>query len=217
MDSIAEGIKSLAGNITSGLGDKFREYLSAGVSDILIGLSGIPVNVIEGMNEVISLIMENSDNFLVGKIGDLWESANDILLSGFHEMLQEIFVPDEDYISEKVNSIRTRFAFADSIMTTAESISSAVKNSGSSGPPKLTINLGLAESKYDYGGSALALDMSWYARYKPSVDVVLSSIIWVLFVWRVFVHLPNIISGFGGDVVSYAEYVRSDDKRGRKK
>ena len=45
--------------------------------------------------------------------------------------------------------------------------------------------------------------MRWYARYKPTGDVLLSSLIWVFFAWRCFVHAPNIISGIAGDVEAF--------------
>lgn len=44
--------------------------------------------------------------------------------------------------------------------------------------------------------------MSWYARYKPSVDIILSGILWIVFVWNTFKTLPSIINGVGGQVVS---------------
>lgn len=66
-------------------------------------------------------------------------------------------------------------------------------------PPKVYINFKLAESKYDYGGQAYCLDMSWYQRYKPTVDSWLSAWLWITFAWRVYVKLPNIINGVSGD------------------
>lgn len=66
-------------------------------------------------------------------------------------------------------------------------------------PPKVYINFKLAESKYDYGGQTYCLDMSWYQRYKPVVDTFLSAWIWLCFMWRLFIKLPNIINGVAGD------------------
>lgn len=80
-------------------------------------------------------------------------------------------------------------------------------------PPKIEIHLDAAESQYDYGEVAYALDMTWYEKYKPTVDVLLSSMIWVFFVWRVFVHLPNIITGVSGDLIG-AERMTDDIDRG---
>lgn len=67
-----------------------------------------------------------------------------------------------------------------------------------SGTPQLTTNI---ESKY-YTGELTILNLSWYAKFKPYGDVVLTGFIYLLFLWRIFIHLPNIISGTGGGIES---------------
>lgn len=118
------------------------------------------------------------------------------LKNGIKSILIEIFVPSEDYISEKVNHIKEKFVFAESVINTADAFEDMFSTS-SSEPPTLEINLGNAESKYNYGGKTIALDMTWYARYKPSVDAIVGSIMWVVFGWKLFIGLPNIIGGVG--------------------
>lgn len=63
--------------------------------------------------------------------------------------------------------------------------------------PKITINLDNVESKYNYGDTALVLDMSWYGRYKPFVDTIIIAFSYLGFIWLVFKRLPDIISGAG--------------------
>lgn len=104
-----------------------------------------------------------------------------------------------------MDSIKERFVFAESIIETVESITGAV-SVASDEPPVIEINLGKAEGKYDYGGSAVALDMSWFARYKPMTDAVISAILWAFFIWRVYVLLPGIINGVSGTVGGYGTY-----------
>lgn len=108
--------------------------------------------------------------------------------------LKDLFVPSEDFLTDKVNALRQRFSFADSIIATATSIGAAL-SAFETEPPIVYINLADAESQYNWGGLAVALDLSWYARYKPTVDLFLSAVMLLFFVWRVFVHLPGIISG----------------------
>ena len=78
-------------------------------------------------------------------------------------------------------------------------------------PPKVHIDLGYAESKYDYGGETYCLDMSWYARYKPTCDTFLSGFMWLVFIWRLFTSLPNIINGVGS---AYEPYNTLNDSSG---
>ena len=113
--------------------------------------------------------------------------------------IKDIFVPSEDFLSDKVDSIRSRFVLADSISDTAGVIIDFFNTVAQGEPPKIEIHLNTAEGGIYFGDVAYALDMTWYERYKPSVDLVLSSMMWVFFVWRVFTRLPNIINGVGSD------------------
>lgn len=116
--------------------------------------------------------------------------------------IKNIFVPDKDFLSDKVQSIRDKFGIVDSVTGTVDILEDFFVDVASGVPPKIEIDLSKADSQYDYGASAYALDMEWYAKYKPTVDVVLSAIIWVLFAWRIFVRMPSIISGFSSNVDS---------------
>lgn len=120
-------------------------------------------------------------------------------------MLTEIFVPQDDYLSDKVASIKSRFGIVDSVIGTIDVIKDFLDTVALGAPPKVEVHLENAEGSVNYGDTAYALDMSWYDRYKPIVDVLLSSMIWVFFVWRVFVRLPNIINGVGSGVDDIAK------------
>lgn len=126
----------------------------------------------------------------------MFKSVADYIIEG----IRNIFVPDNDFLTEKVEAIRSEFGIIDSVSGTVSIFKEFFTNVSTGRPPKIEIDLSLAESKYNYGSSAFALNMEWYAKYKPAVDVVLSSIIWVLFAWRVFVRVPAIIGGFSSDV-----------------
>ena len=116
------------------------------------------------------------------------------LLDGIRDM----FVPSEDFITDKVNALRVKFAFADSIIETGQAIGTAL-SVGDSGPPVIYMHLQDAESDINWGGTVPALDMRWYERYKSTVDSLLSAMLWIFFAWRVFRKLPGIISGMEGD------------------
>lgn len=111
--------------------------------------------------------------------------------------IKALFLPADDFLDEKVTELRSRFAFADSIIESAAGIMNAVSASAAAGeqaPPKIVMDL-------DIRGTTKAvtvIDLSWYAPYKHYGDMVLSGMIWVFFIWRVFVHLPGIIAGASG-------------------
>jgi len=97
-----------------------------------------------------------------------------------------------------VETIRAEFAFVDSVMTMGDSIIGVFDAVGGGTVPYIEIDISSAGEKYYYGDSVVVLDMTWYADYKPYVDAVLSAMMWLFFFWRLFIHLPGIISGMPG-------------------
>lgn len=63
--------------------------------------------------------------------------------------------------------------------------------------PVIRINLSKAEGKYNYGQNAYVLDMTWYERYKPTIDNIIVAFAYLTFIFMVFKRLPDIISGAG--------------------
>ena len=100
----------------------------------------------------------------------------------------------DDYLSQKVNSLRTRFIFADSILGTVDYLSQKLANLGQE-PPVVYVDLGAADGSYDFGDKVVFMDLSWYEKYKPTGDAIISTFLWWFFVWRLFVTLPGIING----------------------
>lgn len=108
-------------------------------------------------------------------------------------------------MSDKVESIKSRFGIIDSISGTMDVFKDFFDTVAMGKPPKIEIHLENAEGGINYGGTAYALDMTWYERYKPTVDILLSSMMWVFFAWRVFTRLPNIINGVGSGAEGIAK------------
>lgn len=125
-----------------------------------------------------------SDDFIGKKIVEL-----------FGDLLKALFVPSEDSINNLVNSVKSHFGFVDTIKDTAKTIEDMFSNTENL--PKVTLTL--PENKW-YNGQITVIDLSWYAPYKQYGDVVISAFIYVLFLWRIFINLPGIISGAGGGI-----------------
>ena len=122
------------------------------------------------------------------------------------EGVKSIFVPSEDFLTAKVESLRAEFAFADSVISAGELVGSTLQSLETE-PPVIYIDLSSARGsfapggKYPLGGKEVFIDMSWYAEYKPVGDALLSALLWIAFIWRMFIKLPGIISGMPGDFV----------------
>lgn len=149
---------------------------------------------------------DNEGNSWLPSIGDWFSSLGNRILQGLEvlgqtitdgiaNVLKFLFIPSDDYFDNKINPIKDKFAFVNDIIDTIDIISDFFNSTDFDEAPSIRINLGSANSKYNYGGSTSAIDLSWYADYKPSVDLIMSSILWVFFIWQVFIKLPGIISG----------------------
>lgn len=173
---------------------------SGGDSDDGSDNESLPTSILEWIRYIYETIRS-----LPSKIGEA-------ISSGF----AALFVPDAEYISVKYNELRSRFGFVDSISASADALTDAFQGfQDPDEPPIIYMDFSAADSKYDYGGKAVALDLSWYSQYKPTVDVILSSVLWTFFVWRMFTHLPSIISGSSISVDKTADVYNRFDKPGQ--
>lgn len=143
----------------------------------------------------------------LSELGTLIESIPGIITDKMAEIgaqtkaaIEALVVPDEDYLTDKVNALCEEFGFADSIVKTAKELKVGLAGVTTE-PPVIYINLGATRGSYDIGGIVPFLDLRWYAEYKPTVDSLISAFLWICFVWRMLVKLPGIISGMPGDFV----------------
>ena len=81
--------------------------------------------------------------------------------------------------------------------------------------PVFYMDFSLADSDIDYGGKVAAIDFSWYAKYKYTVDRLIVSFCWALFAWRAFKSLPSLIGGGDGVVSDVDPYTAKDNRFGR--
>ena len=136
--------------------------------------------------------------------GTFLDTLGDIILAPFKwiwEQLQSLFIPSEGFVEAKIDSLTAKYGFADSIARTALHFKHFFLGLNSK-PPIIYIDLGATEGSYNIGGKTAFIDLTWYARYKPTVDNILSAFLWLWFAWRIILSLPGIIqgtSGFWGD------------------
>lgn len=137
----------------------------------------------------------------------------DNILFGIADLFSSLFVPRKSFLDKKINSLTSRFSFWQSMTATVNSFVTFLKNTDFTEPPVLMLDLSAANSTINYGLSACALDFTWYEPYKEDVDIILSAVLWLTFIWNSFRNLPNIINGTGG---SFASAVVNADKSDRK-
>lgn len=172
---------------------------TAPVSDFLSWLYDLLIRALQWLVEALGLraLAEWLVEVLLGGITGILDNVVELILAG----IKAIFVPSTDYLTAKVEALRARFGFMDSVLATGEAIIAALNLSGT--PPVIYAHFENAEGAFNWGGTVAVLDMTWYSRYKAAGDAFLSGVIWIFFLWRVFIKLPSIISGVGGTVRTF--------------
>ena len=175
IDSIGDWFSQVRSDIQA-LPGKFQQWFN----DIIDGIKTIPDKFEQWLTDIIDGIKTLPDKILEG--------------------LQKLFFPSNDYLSGKVDDLTGNFAFADSIVKTAQALRVGLAGITTEAPV-IYIDLGAARGFHNIGGTVPFLDLRWYAEYKPTVDTVISAFLWICFVWRMLIKLPGIISGMPGDFV----------------
>lgn len=172
---------------------------TAPVSDFLSWLYDLLIRALQWLVDALGLraLAEWLVEVLLGGITGILDNVVELILAG----IKAIFVPSTDYLTAKVEALRARFGFMDSVLATGEAIIAALNLSGT--PPVIYAHFENAEGAFNWGGTVAVLDMTWYSRYKPAGDAFLSGVIWIFFLWRVFIKLPSIISGVSGTVRTF--------------
>lgn len=115
-----------------------------------------------------------------------------------------LFVPSEERITALHNTVTSKFDFVTSIRTASDNLKNLIENTGNA--PKLKIRT--FKTKYTNEQEQVILDFSWYAPFKAYGDVVITGFVYALFLWRLFISVPNTIKGNAG-VVNDVEIIKS--------
>ena len=156
------------------------------------GLSDDDKSWFSGLFSGITQTVINAKEAILSGVTSAFEAVGQTIING----IKAIFIPDVDFLNEKIDSVKEKFAFIDSIKDAFDDISSLLSDSNET-VPNFTIDLSSVNSKYNYGATAVALDMSWYSSFKPFVDGIIIAFSYISFVFLVFKRAPEIISGSG--------------------
>ena len=105
-----------------------------------------------------------------------------------------LFVPSEERVNAITNTVSSKFEFVDNIKTSVNSLKSIITNV--EGSPRLSLHLN--STKYTPESDFTIIDFSFYEPYKAFGDLILTGFVYIFFLWRIFIHLPDIIHGLSG-------------------
>jgi len=162
------------------------------------------VTTLENVWEAITNIPDaifNGFNTMLGNVLEAIINIPDAIVNGIKTILQELFVPDPDFIPNKVAALQAQYTFLEPMQQTGEDLKLFFQNIGSQ-PPIIWIDLGAGTGWYPMGGKVKFIDLTWYSQYKPTVDPIIGGFIWLWAAWRLLHAAPGIISGAAGVVGS---------------
>lgn len=142
-------------------------------------------------------ILGGISNFL----SDIWEAIRGIPGS-ILEGIEGIFVPSDEFMEEfedEIEDIRDRFAWVEDLKEIGAHLVDITENRESVTAPVVVIPR-ITNSKdgtvYTESGEKV-LDLAEYETEILTVRVILTALLWVFFLWRLYARLPDIIHGGG--------------------
>lgn len=164
--------------------------------------SSAPVETTTAGSGSQTIINNNVDmsetNGLLGNIISGLSSLAQNILSG----IEHIFVPQQGYFDNKIAQVKAKFSWYEDIVDAWTEFKTALNNVSADSPPSITLSL---DNRTFFGrpigsGSGTALVLDWMITYRNTIRNLLTAFMWIFFLWRLYCHIPNIISGSGMEV-----------------
>lgn len=159
-------------------------------------LPGTLANIWETVKGIPAAIAEKIGAFFTTLWGWLQNIIDAItaLPAAIAEKIGALFKPDEALLTEITDAFKGKFGFFSTLKQFGNDLFGMTPESE---PPVIWVHLENAESKYgySYGDKQKIFDMTWYQKYKASVDGLLSGFLWLGYLWLLFKRAPAILSG----------------------
>lgn len=205
------------GSIGATAWDTFTDWITAHWEAILEAIRAIPGAFTEWFEELIGTLKSMYTAFstwlesIVAGIQSIIEWLSTLpqaIAEAIAQALSWAFVVSDTFVISKVEALVAKYPYMETFNGLGVELKSFFSDLGVK-PPQIYIHLGNARGSYNWGGSMLFLDLSWYSEYKPMMDSVLGGFLWLWCGWRTYLSLPGLISGATGVWGAY----RSEQER----
>lgn len=153
--------------------------------------------ITEIKNECLEFFEFVKEKFLY--LVDLIKNLSLSIFQPILDALKDAFLVRDDYFESKIDTLRQRYSFVNSIYSFCIGVGDLGMSIGSK-PPIIYVDLGAAEGAHVWGERVVFLDLTWYSRYKPAGDAIISAFLWAMFGWRMLHYLPGLVNGASGVV-----------------
>ncbi len=218
--TIIDTFRTNVGSWFTNLGNSFREHIGNFSTNVGNWFSNLKDTLSSALGEQLSNIKQGFENVkesfvnLLEKMAELWAEVNTLPLriqEKIKELFEYFFVPDEELTNQRLDHIRQKFAFIDSLAGNGESVIDFLQNASGKKAPVITISLGSYKGSFNYGSGDIVIDFAWYEPYKPMVDNIIAGIIWAVWLWHMYKRIPDIIAGNSMTTASVLRATRKDD------
>lgn len=165
--------------------------ITAGFNSELNKLSDLWDSITGGFTSTGNKLGDLWDNITINgnKISDVWESVKNIP-NDIGNKIQEIFVPSENYLGNKLSDFKTRliekYPIINQFLTLFNSLFNQDYNNGVA--PTFTIHA--------YGQDMNIIDFNMFISYREYVHAIIVVIMYTFWGLRTMKKLPSIIRGF---------------------
>ena len=199
-------------------------YISAPlINDTAVGNSGISSGSSGGSTIINNNVDMTETNSLLDRIksgisglGDGLSNLGTSILDG----IKSIFVPSEGFMDDQIQEVKDSFAWYKDLEGIGNHFKTAVSQLQDTEAPFVTLNMDGAAIDYSYGADQsmkiqfmddadFVIEMEKFAPYRPFIRGFLSVLLWVMFLWRLFARLPDIIHG-GGMVLADSTKIHNE-------
>ena len=205
---ILSGVLDFLGNILSYLNPFSDSFILNGVLSYLNPFSDnfILSGVLDFLGNILSYLNPFSENFILKTIIEFLINILDYLnpfsdnflgkkiVELIKEVLIFIFVPGEDEINNLIGTVTDRFSFIDTIKNNINDLKASLNDSSYN--TVLSFNVSIPY----FHGSVNVIDLRWLSNYKSYTDPIFTGFFYLMFLWRLFIKVPNIIKGSSSDV-----------------
>ena len=181
------------------LGDLFDSFVGTAnqlLNSIKSNLKSLSNVVGEGFDSLSSGISSFKNSVMDG-ISSLASDIGTSVSNGISNVLKDLFIPEDGYLNDRISSIRNKFAFADSILSTAQGLLNMFNSISGNNAPSITVHLSSKTSGAFYGDKDIVISLEWYKPYKPTIDALISGILWAGYIWLIIKRVPELIKGSG--------------------
>ena len=185
-----ESIGNWFNNLWSALQDIFSA-IGNFFAELFLKLAAWFSDLTSSIGQFFSSLWTNTVNFFAG-IPEFFRNFWDTITSFFSSM----FVPDEQKMYEVHQVVADKFGFVDAIIAGVNSMYNIINNIGVAEG----YYIDLPASKYTPMMKIKIIDLTWYQPFKSYGDTILTGFIYIIYLWRLFIHIPNIVHGSGGDM-----------------